>query len=119
MTPPSNHRDELSAHNKQVGDLRDALYEVVSGYNLRIDGFEVSINDDVMKALWATAEYYSKQMSLEWRIEQWRRAKPYMLDKSWQPIFDELTALIDLQPSDPDTNTRSAKAQSGPSEDKL
>lgn len=34
-----------------------------------------------------------KKEIIAWRIEQWRRAKKYMLNDVWQPIFDELCAL--------------------------
>lgn len=46
-----------------------------------------------LRSFVSAKEHEAENMVLDWRIEQWRRAKKYMLNDAWQPIFDELVAL--------------------------
>lgn len=50
--------------------LRDSLHETIVGYDLRAEGYEVGINDPVMKALWARAKFYATQRELLSRISE-------------------------------------------------
>lgn len=95
---PANTSEELRI---QVERIVAALADCGDNF-MKPENVPKEVRDDyvnsILALLAAQKQRWDKEAEvrvLEWRIEQWRRGKKYMLNETWQPVFDELCAALD------------------------
>lgn len=95
-----NLQDVVARNN--TGYAYEELKEAIrSGEELLEDDETESVDKTVnllthlFFALLEKKEHEANIRVMEWRIEQWRQGKKYMLNDTWQPVFDRLCDELD------------------------